>query len=73
MSDLGTPPTGTETTTGAAILSALVRLEVHVEGALSRIGDHETRVRILERDRWIMIGASLVIGGLSGKVGSIFL
>ena len=56
--------TGTE----REVLDRLVSIETKLDIAISRVDDHESRVRRLERVVWIAAGAASAAGGVLGAL-----
>jgi len=50
---------------------ATAKLEQIAETLDKRLEDHETRLRDLEKVRWLIAGGSLVVGSIAGYVSSI--
>jgi uncharacterized membrane protein len=48
----------------------LARVETKLDDALTVVGDHEGRIRTLERWQWRLTGASALGGGLLGALGA---
>ena len=44
------------------------KLDILVESTEKRGADHETRLRALEKVKWIIIGGSAVTGGAAGLI-----
>ena len=47
----------------------LARMEVKLDHSLSQVGDHEARIRVLEKKVWTASG----VAALLGSVGAAFL
>lgn len=52
----------------ATISDRLARIETKLDALSSSSGDHEARIRALERTKWIAIGAATAAGGLAGQI-----
>jgi hypothetical protein len=50
------------------IIERLTRIEVKLDTAISRVDDHETRIRRLERIVWVAAGAAAAGGGVVGSI-----
>jgi hypothetical protein len=54
----------------------LIRLDQKVDGMVEKIDtltdDHETRIRALERQRWIIVGGATVLSTLVGYAAQFF-
>jgi hypothetical protein len=50
------------------IVERLARLETKLDLHLTKVGDHESRIRRLERALWLAAGAAMVGGGALGTV-----
>lgn len=48
----------------------LARIETKLDQVLTVAGDHEQRIRRLERAIWIAAGAASSVGGIAGTVAS---
>lgn len=57
----------------ATISERLARIETKVDSMTSKIGDHEFRIRSLERARWISIGLAATAGGTFGELARVLL
>lgn len=57
--------------TDETIRDLLIEIKTKLEMALTQQGDHETRLRALERTKWLAIGAAAAAGGFAGKVASL--
>lgn len=51
----------------------LGRIETKLDRALLDLGDHERRLRALERWRFVVVGAGSTIGATIGALGTRFL
>lgn len=54
------------------IALALERVATKLEGLVDKVEDHESRVRGLERWRWILVGAGSVIGAIGAWIAKHF-
>jgi hypothetical protein len=54
-----------------AVLVAIAKLEGRIEQAVDGHGDHETRLRALERSKWLAVGFAAAAGGLAGKLAGL--
>lgn len=54
--------------TDREVLDRLVRIETKLDLSISRVDDHETRLRRLERVMWIAAGAAATGGGIVGAI-----
>ena len=61
---MSTDETPTET-----VAVILARMEVKLDHSLSQVGDHEARIRVLEKKVWAASGVAALIG----SVGAAFL
>jgi hypothetical protein len=50
------------------VLDRLVSIETKLDISISRVDDHETRLRRLERAVWIAAGAAAAGGGVIGSL-----
>lgn len=50
------------------VTDRLARIEVKLDQALTQHGDHETRIRRLERALWTAAGAGVAGGGVVGAI-----
>ena len=50
------------------VLDRLVSIETKLDISISRVDDHETRIRRLERAVWIAAGAAAAGGGVIGSL-----
>jgi hypothetical protein len=57
-----------ETAASVAASERLVRIEVKLDQALVQHGDHETRLRRLERALWMVTGIAASAGGGIGAL-----
>lgn len=51
-----------------AIRDLLIEIKTELRIALAQQADHETRLRALERTKWVQLGAAAAAGGLAGKI-----
>lgn len=54
------------------VFARVVQMQVElakIDEKLSLLPDHETRIRLLERFRYTLLGGSILAGGISGYVG----
>lgn len=53
-------------------IERLVRIETKLDGLVQTTGergiDHETRLRALEKAKWLIVGAATVSGGAAGMI-----
>lgn len=50
------------------VLDRLVSIETKLDISISRVDDHEARIRRLERAVWIAAGAAAAGGGVVGSI-----
>lgn len=50
------------------VLDRLVSIETKLDISISRVDDHETRLRRLERAVWVAAGAAAAGGGVVGSI-----
>lgn len=50
------------------VLDRLVSIETKLDVSISRVDDHETRIRRLERAVWVAAGAAAAGGGVIGSL-----
>lgn len=50
----------------------LARIETKLDMLLTRLTDHETRLRALEAWRWLQVGAAAAAGGAASKLVQMF-
>lgn len=51
-----------------AIRDLLIEIRTKVDMLVTQGTDHETRIRALERVKWLAVGAAGAAGGLAGKI-----
>ena len=52
------------------IIERLTRMETKLDAFQSSSADHESRIRGLERAKWMIVGGATVLGGSAGAVVS---
>ncbi|MBI4941851.1 MAG: hypothetical protein HY830_13995 [Actinobacteria bacterium] len=57
--------------TEESIRDLLIEIKTKLEIALTQQGDHETRIRALERTKWLAIGAAAAAGGAAGRLAGL--
>ena len=57
----------------AEMRGVLIRVETKLDTALTRVEDHETRIRKVERAVWIAAGVASAGGGGIGAIASSFI
>lgn len=55
------------------IIESLVEIKTLLQGVLSKSEDHESRIRSLERAKWLIAGIAAAGGGTAGTLISQFL
>lgn len=50
------------------IRDLLVEIKTKLDIALTNQADHETRLRALERSKWVAVGAAAAAGGITGRL-----
>lgn len=55
-------------TADGEVVERLVRIETKLDAQLTRSGDHEGRLRRLERALWLAAGAATAGGGVLGTI-----
>lgn len=59
---------GTPTPDDFAQFERLVRIETKLDAFNTSNGDHETRIRRLEKSMWLIAGAAAAGGGIVGQL-----
>ncbi len=49
----------------------LVEIKTRLDIALTHQADHETRLRALERSKWLAVGAAATAGGITGRLAGL--
>lgn len=57
--------------TDEAIRDLLVEIKTKLDLLLPQHADHETRLRALERTKWLAVGAAAAAGGVAGKLAGL--
>ena len=57
--------------TDETIRDLLIEIKTKLELALTQQADHETRIRALEKSKWLAVGAAAAAGGIAGKVAGL--
>lgn len=52
------------------VIDRLARMDVKLDQLLSSVGDHEVRLRALEKAKWMIVGAASAGGGAMGAIAS---
>ena len=50
----------------------LIEIKTKLDIALGHLSDHETRLRALEKTKWLILGAAAAAGGVAGKLVEFF-
>lgn len=58
---------------GERLVETLTRIEVKLDNSLTKIEDHESRLRAVERKLWIAMGAAGMVGGGVGQLVEVFM
>lgn len=56
------------TTSPPSVETQLALINLKLDTLIEQRTDHESRLRALERFRWLVVGAAVVAGGLAGEI-----
>lgn len=57
--------------TDESIRDLLIEIRTKVEIIVGQGADHETRIRALEKSKWVAVGAAVAAGGIAGKLAGL--
>ena len=53
------------------IRDLLIEIKTKLDYAITNQTDHETRLRALERSKWVAVGAAAAAGGITGRLAGL--